>query len=43
MRRIAALIVQALAVRDDAAGQAVLADEVRAMCDRFPVPGLPAA
>jgi glycine hydroxymethyltransferase len=43
MRRIAALIVHALAVRDDEAGQALLAAEVRAICDRFPVPGLPAA
>ncbi len=43
MRQIAALIVRALAVRDDVAAQAVLAAEVRAICDRFPVPGLPAA
>ncbi len=43
MRRIAALIVEALSGRDDPAGQADLAAEVRAMCDRFPVPGLPAA
>jgi glycine hydroxymethyltransferase len=43
MRQIAALIVRAIAARDDAAAQAVLAAEVRAICDRFPVPGLPAA
>ncbi len=43
MRQIAALIVRAIAARDDPAAQAVLADEVRAICDRFPVPGLPAA
>ena len=43
MRQIAALIVRAIAARDDAAAQAVLAAEVRRICDRFPVPGLPAA
>ena len=43
MRQIAALIVRAIAARDDAAAQAVLAAEVRDICDRFPVPGLPAA
>jgi len=43
MREIAALIVRALAAREDAAAQAPLAAEVRAICDRFPVPGLPAA
>jgi glycine hydroxymethyltransferase len=43
MRQIAALIVRAIAARDDAAAQAVLAAEVRVICDRFPVPGLPAA
>ena len=43
MRQIAALIVRAIAARDDAAAQAVLAAQVRAICDRFPVPGLPAA
>ena len=43
MRQVAGLIVRAMAMREDAAGQAVLAAEVRAICDRFPVPGLPAA
>ncbi len=43
MRQIAALIVRAIATRDDPAAQVVLAAEVREICDRFPVPGLPAA
>jgi glycine hydroxymethyltransferase len=43
MRQIASLMVGALAARGDEVGQAALAAEVRAICDRFPVPGLPTA
>ena len=43
MRTIARLIVDAIRTRDEPAEQARLAAEVRAMCDRFPVPGLPGA
>jgi glycine hydroxymethyltransferase len=41
MRQVAALIVRALKARDEAAEQAAIAAEVRGICDRFPVPGLP--
>jgi len=41
MRDIGRLIVAAIEGRDDAAAGNRLADEVRAMCARFPVPGLP--
>ncbi|MEO7664643.1 MAG: serine hydroxymethyltransferase [Candidatus Limnocylindrales bacterium] len=41
MRAIARLITDAIARRDDEAATAALAAEVRAMTDRFPVPGLP--
>jgi glycine hydroxymethyltransferase len=43
MRTIAGLIVDAIRTRDEPAEQARLAAEVRAMCARFPVPGLPEA
>jgi glycine hydroxymethyltransferase len=43
MRSIARLIVDAIATRDEPAEQARLASEVRAICARFPVPGLPEA
>ncbi len=43
MRQIASLIVRAIAARDDAGATVGLAGEVRAICDRFPVPGLPRA
>ena len=43
MRQVAALISRALAARDDTTAQAEMAAEVLAICDRFPVPGLPAA
>jgi glycine hydroxymethyltransferase len=42
MRTVARLIVEAIRTRDEPAEQARLAAEVRAICDRFPVPGLPA-
>ena len=41
MRAIGRLIVDAIAARDEPAAQARFAAEVRAICDRFPVPGLP--
>ncbi len=41
MRAIGRLIVEAIATRDEPAAQARLAREVRDICDRFPVPGLP--
>jgi len=41
MRAIGRLIVDAIAARDQPAAQARFAAEVRAICDRFPVPGLP--
>ena len=40
MREVAQLIVAAIAARDDAAARAELAAAARAICDRFPVPGL---
>ncbi|MFI5227199.1 MAG: hypothetical protein ACHQ3P_11055 [Candidatus Limnocylindrales bacterium] len=40
MRDIGRIIVTAIRRRDEPAAQAKLADEVRAMVDRFPVPGL---
>ncbi|HEX5466906.1 MAG TPA: serine hydroxymethyltransferase [Candidatus Limnocylindrales bacterium] len=43
MRQVAALIVRAIAARDDAAVQAAVAAEVAGICARFPVPGLPEA
>jgi glycine hydroxymethyltransferase len=42
-RRVASIIVEAIRRRDDAAVQARLAAEVSSICERFPVPGLPAA
>jgi glycine hydroxymethyltransferase len=41
MREIADLIVRAIAARDDAAAKPDLGERVRAVCARFPVPGLP--
>ncbi|MFM2106132.1 MAG: hypothetical protein RL338_1164 [Chloroflexota bacterium] len=41
MREIARLIVEALAGRADPARLARVSAEVEAICDRFPVPGLP--
>jgi glycine hydroxymethyltransferase len=41
MRDIARLIVEAIRSRDDGPAGGRLADEVRQMCARFPVPGLP--
>ncbi len=41
MRRIGRMIVAAIAARDEPATQAGLAAEVREICGRFPVPGLP--
>jgi glycine hydroxymethyltransferase len=43
MREIASLIVDAIRARDDVAAQAPLVERVRAVCARFPVPGLPEA
>jgi glycine hydroxymethyltransferase len=43
MRRVGAIIVEAIRARDDAARQARLAAEVDAIVARFPVPGLPGA
>jgi glycine hydroxymethyltransferase len=43
MRAVARLIVTTLTGRDDPAELATVAAEVRALCDRFPVPGLPEA
>ena len=43
MREIARLIVSALQARDDATERAAVAERVRQMCARFPVPGLPEA
>jgi glycine hydroxymethyltransferase len=40
-RTIGRLIVRTLTQRDDPAAQAAIAAEVREMCARFPVPGLP--
>jgi len=41
MRDIGRLLVTALTARDEPAATAAIAAEVRALCDRFPVPGLP--
>jgi glycine hydroxymethyltransferase len=41
MREIAALIVDGIAARGDADGQARIRERVAAIADRFPVPGLP--
>jgi glycine hydroxymethyltransferase len=41
MREIAGLIVRAIAERGDPAAAEAIARDVRAICDRFPVPGLP--
>jgi glycine hydroxymethyltransferase len=41
MRLIAQLIVDGIAARGDATAQAAIRDRVRAITDRFPVPGLP--
>ena len=40
-RTIGKLIVRTLTQRDDAQAQAAIAAEVKAICSRFPVPGLP--
>jgi glycine hydroxymethyltransferase len=40
MRHVASLIVGAIAARDDPPARARLAEEARAICARFPVPGL---
>jgi glycine hydroxymethyltransferase len=41
MQAIGRLIVDAIAARDEPRAQARFAAEVHAICDRFPVPGLP--
>jgi glycine hydroxymethyltransferase len=43
MHEIARLIIDAITTRDEPAEQARLAAEALAICERFPVPGLPAA
>ena len=43
IRDIGRLIIEAIAARDEPAEQARLAAEVRDICGRFPVPGLPEA
>jgi glycine hydroxymethyltransferase len=43
MRTIGRIIIDAIAKRDEPTAQARLADEVREIVARFPVPGLPAA
>jgi len=43
MRTIGRLIIDAIATRDEPAAQGRLADEVRGICARFLVPGLPPA
>ena len=43
MRAVGRIIIDAIAQRDEPAQQARLADEVREIVSRFPVPGLPAA
>jgi glycine hydroxymethyltransferase len=43
MRQVARIMVDAIRARDDAAVQARLAEEVREIVARFPVPGLPEA
>jgi glycine hydroxymethyltransferase len=43
MRQVGRLIVRALRDRDDPETAPAVADEVRQICNRFPVPGLPTA
>ena len=43
MRQIGGLIIRSIGAREDAAEQARIAAEVREICGRFPVPGLPAS
>jgi Glycine/serine hydroxymethyltransferase len=43
MRAVGRIIIEAIRQRDEPAQQARLADEVREIVNRFPVPGLPAA
>jgi glycine hydroxymethyltransferase len=43
MRAVSRIIVEAIRKRDEPAEQARLADEVREIVSRFPVPGMPAA
>jgi glycine hydroxymethyltransferase len=43
MREVGRLIVRAVRERDDPASRADIAERVRAICRRFPVPGLPDA
>jgi glycine hydroxymethyltransferase len=43
MREIGTIIASAIVTRDEPAEQAKFAAQVGAICDRFPVPGLPAA
>ena len=43
MREVGRLLVDALVTRDEPAEHARIAAEVRDICARFPVPGLPEA
>jgi glycine hydroxymethyltransferase len=43
MRAVGELIINAIKRRDDEAALAALAEQVREICSRFPVPGLPEA
>ncbi len=43
IREIGRMIIQAIVARDEPAEQARLSAEVRELCSRFPVPGLPEA
>ncbi len=43
MRTVGRIIIDAIAKRDEPTAQSRLADEVREIVARFPVPGLPAA
>jgi glycine/serine hydroxymethyltransferase len=43
IRDIGRLIIEAIRARDEPTDQARLAAEVRDICGRFPVPGLPEA
>jgi glycine hydroxymethyltransferase len=43
MRQVGRIIIEAIERRDEPAAQARLAGDVRAIVNRFPVPGLPAA
>jgi hypothetical protein len=43
MRAVGRIIIEAIRRREEPPVQARLAGEVRAIVDRFPVPGLPAA